>query len=64
MHDIEIRRVDVRAVRANISRLKAENPKASIVIKASNRSTLTPVVAVADSAREAGIYKVSLSTTK
>lgn len=56
------RRIDVSAVRANISRLKAENPKAGVIIKAHNRSTVDAVAAVADAARQAGIYNVSLST--
>lgn len=56
------RRIDVRSVRANISRMKAENPKASVVIKANNKSTLDPVAKVVNSSREAGIYKVSLTT--
>lgn len=59
---IKGRRIDSSAVRANISRLKAENPKASVIIKANNKSTLDPVAKVLDSAREAGIYNVSLST--
>lgn len=59
---IKGRRIDTRAVRANISRLKAENPKASVIIKAHNKSTVTVLAAVVDSAREAGIYNVSLST--
>ena len=56
------RRIDARSVRANISRLKAETPKAAVIIKAHNKSTVGPVAKVADSAREAGIYNVSLST--
>jgi biopolymer transport protein ExbD len=59
---IKGRRIDARAVRANISRLRAENPKAAVIIKANNKSTVEPVVSVVDSAREAGIYNVSLST--
>jgi len=59
---IKGRRVDPRSVRANISRLKAENPKAAVIIKANNKSTVNPVAKVIDSAREAGIYNVSLST--
>ena len=59
---IKGRMVDERAVRANISRLKAENPKAPVIIKAHNKSTVAPVVAVVDSAREAGIYNISLTT--
>ena len=59
---IRDRRVDTRSVRANISRLKAGNPKASVVIKAHNKSTVDVLAAVVDSSREAGIYKISLST--
>jgi biopolymer transport protein ExbD len=59
---IKGRRIDARSVRANISRLRAENPKASVIIKANNKSTVRPVASVVDSAREAGIYNVSLST--
>lgn len=56
------RRIDQRAVRANISRLKAENPKASVIIKAHNKSTVKVLAVVTNSSREAGIYSISLST--
>jgi len=56
------RRVDVRAVRANIERLHAENPEGAVVIQADLKSTTEVVVAVLDSSREAGVYDVSLST--
>lgn len=56
------RRIDTRSVRANISRMKAENPKASVIIKANNKSTVAPLAKVVDSAREAGIYDISLAT--
>jgi biopolymer transport protein ExbD len=61
---IRDRRVDARSIRANISRIKAEIPKASVVIKAHNKSTVKTLAAVVDSSREAGIYNVSLSTGK
>ncbi|MCR9105246.1 MAG: biopolymer transporter ExbD [Gammaproteobacteria bacterium] len=56
------RRIDVRAVRANIERLHAENPKGAVVIQADNLSNTETVAAVLDAAREAGVYDVSLST--
>jgi biopolymer transport protein ExbD len=56
------RRIDVRAVRANIERLHAENPKGAVVIQADNESNTETVVAVLDAAREAGVYDVSLAT--
>ncbi|MEM8564683.1 MAG: biopolymer transporter ExbD [Pseudomonadota bacterium] len=56
------RRIDERAVRANIERLHAENPKGAVVIQADNKSSTETVVAVLDAAREAGVYNVSLAT--
>ena len=56
------RRIDARAVRANIERLHAENPKGAVVIQADNESTTETVAAVLDAAREAGVYDVSLAT--
>lgn len=59
---IKGRRIDKRAVRANISRLKAENPEAAVIVKAHNKSTVYVLASVVDSAREAGIYNVSLNS--
>ena len=56
------RRIDVRAVRANIERLHAENPKGAVVIQADNKSNTETVAAVLDAAREAGVFDVSLAT--
>ncbi|RLA56315.1 MAG: biopolymer transporter ExbD [Gammaproteobacteria bacterium] len=56
------RRIDVRAVRANIERLHAENPKGAVVIQADNESNTETVAAVLDASREAGVYDVSLAT--
>ncbi|MBR9909092.1 MAG: biopolymer transporter ExbD [Gammaproteobacteria bacterium] len=57
---MEDRRIDVRAVRANIERIHAEKPKAPVVIKADAASHAKVFVAVADAAREANVYNVSL----
>ena len=56
------RRIDVRAVRANIERLHAENPKGAVVIQADNESNTETVAAVLDASREAGVFDVSLAT--
>jgi biopolymer transport protein ExbD len=56
------RRIDARAVRANIERLHAENPKGAVVIQADNESNTQTVASVLDAAREAGVYDVSLAT--
>jgi biopolymer transport protein ExbD len=59
---IKGRRIDARAIRANISRLRAADPKASVIIKAHNKSTVDSLAAVVDSSRAAGVYNVSLTT--
>jgi biopolymer transport protein ExbD len=60
---IEARRIDGRAVRANISRMRAENPKAKVIIRAHNLSTIAAVAGIIDSSRAAGVYDVALSTS-
>lgn len=54
------RRVDTRAVRSNIERLRAELPKASVIIQASGKADTGTYVAVADAAREANAPNVVL----
>ena len=56
------RRIDLRAVRANITRMYAENPEASVIIQAHNKSTADVYTQIADSARSTGIYGVTLIT--
>ena len=60
---IERRRVDPRAVRANIERLHAENPEGSVIIQADKRSYTETLVGVMDSARQAGVFKVSIAAS-
>lgn len=50
---IENRRVDTRAIRSNIERMRAELPDATVIIQAHDRSTANTYVAVADAARAA-----------
>lgn len=57
---IEGRRIDVRALRSNIERLHAERPKAPVIVRAHAKAHAKAFVAVADAAREAGVYEVSL----
>ena len=56
--------IDPRAVRANIERLHAENPKGSVVIQADKRSFNNTLVQVMDASRQAGVYDISLATEK
>lgn len=47
-------------IRANIDRLKAENPAASVIIRPNPRSSVETMVLVMDSARQAGIFDISV----
>lgn len=47
-------------IRSNIDRLKAENPAATLIIKPHVRSNVETLVAVMDSARQAGITGISI----
>lgn len=58
---IDRRLIDPRAVRPNIERLHAENPKGSVVIQADKKSTNEMLVTVMDAARQAGVYNVSIA---
>ncbi len=55
------RLIDPRAVRPNIERMHAENPKGSVVIQADKKSTNELLVIVMDAARQAGVYNVSIA---
>ena len=57
------RTVDIRAVRANIERLSAENPEAPVVIQPHPDSTTDAMIHVMDSARQAGVYNISFATS-
>ncbi len=58
---IDKRMVDVRAVRANIERLHAENPQGAVVIQADSGSKNGVLVQVLDAAKAAGVENVSLA---
>jgi len=55
------RDIDVRAVRANIERLHAENPDAPVVVQPHPESKTNTMIQVMDSARQAGVYNVSIA---
>jgi len=61
---MENRRVDIRAVRANIQRMLAEDPEAPVTIKVEKGAEAGIVVDVADAAREAGVGSVSWASAK
>jgi biopolymer transport protein ExbD len=60
---IDKRRVDVRAVRANVERLRAENPEGAVVIQADKEAKAGLLVRVMDQARMAGVDDVSIAAT-
>jgi biopolymer transport protein ExbD len=58
---VDKRPVDVRALRANIERLHAENPQGSVVIQADRESHNGMLVQVMDAARSAGVAEVAIA---
>ena len=58
---IDRRRVDIRAVRANIERLRAENPEGAVVIQADRAAKTGLLVQVIDQARMAGVADVAIA---
>ncbi|HID45212.1 MAG TPA: biopolymer transporter ExbD [Chromatiaceae bacterium] len=58
------RPVDIRAVRANVERLKAESPEASVVIQADKDSKNGLLVQVMDQVHLAGIMNISIAAVK
>ena len=61
---MENRRVDARAVRANIQRLLAADPESAVTIKVEKGATANTVVDVADAAREAGAGAVNWASER
>ena len=55
------REVDIRSVRPSIERLKAENPKGTVVIQADKDSRNEILVQVMDASRLAGVYEIALA---
>ncbi|TVR51607.1 MAG: biopolymer transporter ExbD [Puniceicoccaceae bacterium] len=58
---IDKQRIDIRAVRANVERMRAENPEGSVVIIADRNSRNGIFVEVMDQARLAGATDISIA---
>ena len=58
---IDRRQVDPRALRANIERMHAENPRGSVLMVADEESKHKLLVQVMDAARSAGVTDVSIA---
>jgi biopolymer transport protein ExbD len=61
---INKRRIDARAVQANIERLRAENPQGTVVIQADKKATTETLIKVMDASRAAGVFDVSIATAE
>ena len=58
---IDRRKVDLRAIRPNIIRLKAENPEGSVIIEADKASQTGLLVEAMDQIRLAGVQEISIA---
>ena len=58
---IQRRRIDIGAVRANVERLLAENPEATVVIRAADKSKNGIFVRVMDQAQLAGAINIAMA---
>ena len=56
---MENRRIDIRAVRANIARLLASDPEQSFTVKTEAGASAKTLIEVGDAAREAGVKQVN-----
>jgi len=59
---IDKRLTDIRAVRANIARLHAENPLGAVIIAADKESKTKVLIQVMDQVRLAGVMNASIAT--
>ncbi len=59
---IDRRKVDIRALRANVERMYAENPGSSVIIAADEEAQTGRLVAALDEARLAGVENVAIAT--
>jgi len=55
------RRIDIRAVTANVQRLLAENPQSSVVIQADQKSENGVFVRVMDNIKLAGVDNIAIA---
>lgn len=60
---IDKHQVDIRAVRANIERLHAENPEGAVVIQADKDARTGVLVQVLDQSRLAGVNNISIAAS-
>lgn len=60
---IDKRQIDIRAVRANIQRMKAKFPQSSVIIKSDSEAKTGVLVKVMDQIRLAGVQNISIAAS-
>ena len=60
---VDLKAIDVRAVRANVERFKAAEPQIGIVVVADRHAPMGVVVSVTDQIRLAGVSDITFTTT-
>ncbi len=61
---IDKRQIDLRALRANIQRLSANDDEVSVIIQADTKAKTGVLVSVMDQIKMAGIESISIATKK
>jgi biopolymer transport protein ExbD len=61
---IDKRPVDIRAIRAVVERLVAENPEGGVIIQGDREAEIGLLVKVMDQVRKAGVKNVSIAASK
>jgi biopolymer transport protein ExbD len=61
---VDNRSVDVRAVRANVERIKALNTEAGALVLANKESPTSVLIAVVDQVHLGGIYNITFTATE
>ena len=59
---LDRRKIDPRAVKANVNRLRAENPEGEVIVQADEESTAETVMKVVEALKEAGIAVPTIAT--
>lgn len=60
---LDKRQIDIRAVRANIQRLKAKFPQSAVIIQSDTESRTGMLVRVMDQIRLAGVRNISIAAS-
>ena len=59
---LDRRKLDPRAVKANLSRLRSENPEGEVIVQADEESTAETVMKVVEALKDAGIPVPTIAT--